>query len=429
MPLTVNEEKASFRLAGPDFEPEAGNVYWKNAGPSERKKYFDEVGRLAITRKRRDLEKGLDANGDKLKKVLPKSRPDGADGPPLSPHRVKSRFQRYVRVSASIDGVVIYWGYGWRKVVAGHRSGRACGVVRDVVGLSKAAQRWVRDNARAWWKARYNFHTPKKLGPDGVAKLMTPKVPLKPEKPPKPLPAVAITAALMPTAKPGPKVAVKPKAKVKPAPQPKPAPAPKPVAPAREFTTLGEDVSGELRVKLVADAKRDWKGWKDSVTEDERDALDSYKGGGFEGINGALRRGGTHPNVKLIDAALERGKLKEDLFLYRGIKSAAAAGLDVASAANVGKVAPDKGYLSFSMNWQTSYEDFAEIGGALFRVRVPAGTPAGYLDDFGPGFREYEILAGRGHQLRITGLARDDGVVPVYDAVLEPMAEETRGRP
>jgi hypothetical protein len=164
MPLTVNEQRASFSLSGDDFSPPANDRVWKIAPESEKRAYWKRLGELAVERKRRELRKGLDAAGNKLKRVLKRSRPDGADGPPLSPHQAESRFQKYVAVRSTASGVTIFWMAGWAKVVGGHRSGNANGVVRDVVGLSPASQRWVKESARRWWRNRHDFHSPRSMG-------------------------------------------------------------------------------------------------------------------------------------------------------------------------------------------------------------------------------------------------------------------------
>jgi hypothetical protein len=149
MPLVVNDARASFTLGGPDFEP-AHDPAWRLATDGQRRAYWAHVGRLAVYFKRDELRRGLDAHGQRLARIK-QPRPDGAAGPPLSPHHAESRFQRYCQVRTTARGATIFWGSGWAKVVGGHASGRACGVVRDVIGLTPASQRRLADHARLWW--------------------------------------------------------------------------------------------------------------------------------------------------------------------------------------------------------------------------------------------------------------------------------------
>jgi hypothetical protein len=149
MPLSVNEGKASFTLAGADFEP-ANDPAWRLASEGLRRAYWAHVGRLAVYFKRDELRRGLDAAGGKLARIK-QPRPDGADGPPLSPHYAESRFLRYCQVRTTARSATIFWGSGWAKVVGYHARGAGHLPVRDVIGLTRASQRKLAEHARLWW--------------------------------------------------------------------------------------------------------------------------------------------------------------------------------------------------------------------------------------------------------------------------------------
>lgn len=152
MPLTVNEARDSFSLAGRDVEPL--DPYWPHLPASEHLAYYRILGEKARHRKLRELDAGVGVNGRRLASVKPESRRDGGSGPPLSPHNAASRFQRYLRVHVAVDRCVLYWGYGWRKVVRGHRIGWGALPIRDVVGLTKRDFAAAVAEARSEWAQR-----------------------------------------------------------------------------------------------------------------------------------------------------------------------------------------------------------------------------------------------------------------------------------
>lgn len=153
MPLTVNEVRSSFSLSGSDVTP--NHWAWDMAGPTRRKDYFQTLGQACYRRKIRELQAGVGVDGQKLKPVQPRSRPDRATGPPLSPHEASSRFQRYLRVFAAADRCTLYWAAGWSKVVRGHRVGWGHLPIRDVVGLTQRHYREAVFEAQATWTAPF----------------------------------------------------------------------------------------------------------------------------------------------------------------------------------------------------------------------------------------------------------------------------------
>lgn len=204
MPIVVSVEKANFKLVGPEWFP-AGPA-WARAREPERRAYRRRLGELAVEAKRRELRKGVGVDG---KKFEPRKwpRPDHANGPPLSPHRAQSRFQRLLAFAVNAGGVTLFWRGGWAKVVGAHAFprnntwGKPKRPVRDAVGLTPTSETWVREQALLWWANRH---------------------PGRP-KPPRPEP------------KPEPKPKPKP---VPPPPTPKPKPAPIPAPPPKVGGTV-----------------------------------------------------------------------------------------------------------------------------------------------------------------------------------------------
>lgn len=170
MPLRADRHAAVFVLSGPEFEP-VGDPAWTRATKAERTAYHNEVARLAFEAKRAELNKGIDVHGQKLP-ARRQPRPDGATGPVLDPHWSESRFQTYLRYQGEVHRAIVWWAKPWSIVVQGHATGRATGVIRDVVGLTSKKQEWVARNARKWWANR--VQRGRDLGPFGRSDTMTP---------------------------------------------------------------------------------------------------------------------------------------------------------------------------------------------------------------------------------------------------------------
>lgn len=130
---------------------------WAAAPEALRRRYLARVGELATRRKRWEQARRLDARG---KALLPRLDPraDGANGPPLSPHRAESRTAKWLRSSVGLKAgsVTCWWSHGWGKVLGYHRAGIRSRVGlrrRDVIGLTPAGEKKVRDEARSSWRA------------------------------------------------------------------------------------------------------------------------------------------------------------------------------------------------------------------------------------------------------------------------------------
>ncbi len=149
MPMAVDLNRASFNLTGPEFEPIGGG--WAFATTAEKRAYWREVGRLAVEAKRDELRRGINTLGRKFRAVKPSSRPDGATGPPLSPHQESSRFQKWARAATTDRSATVFWSHGWARIVGYHARGAGNLPMRDAVGLIQTSLKWVATMARRFW--------------------------------------------------------------------------------------------------------------------------------------------------------------------------------------------------------------------------------------------------------------------------------------
>ncbi len=132
-------------------------VAWRAADARARREFLEFARVRAVATLRAQLVAGRDRYGARLKPVLPTSRPDGADGPPLTPHDEGSRSQKWIRSQAapSRRGVTLWWSHGWGAILGYHGDGLVRGApVRDVRGLAPGRLRTLRRECRAWWDAR-----------------------------------------------------------------------------------------------------------------------------------------------------------------------------------------------------------------------------------------------------------------------------------
>jgi hypothetical protein len=142
---------------------------WAAAGPDVRRRFYQQVGKLAAAAKDLELARGLDRHGRRLKPIAASTRrrrrlwdysPMGKadpDAPPLTPCHARSRTRSLLRFAAHADGVWLFWavdphtGRPWGEILDFHREGGGRLPVRDVIGLSEKATRQVRRDAWAWW--------------------------------------------------------------------------------------------------------------------------------------------------------------------------------------------------------------------------------------------------------------------------------------
>lgn len=126
---------------------------WEGAPDGLRRRYLEYVAGLARAAKLRELRRGVGVDGDRLRRVKRSSRPDGATGPPLSPHRAASRAQKWIRASVGTGHVTLWWSHGWGQILGYHRAGSARLPVRNVIGLTDPDMVRLRAEARRYWRS------------------------------------------------------------------------------------------------------------------------------------------------------------------------------------------------------------------------------------------------------------------------------------
>ncbi len=145
------------KLAG-SIEPNSES--WRSAKAADRLAFYKQAGDVAVSIKRDELSRGIGANGRKMK-PRKRPRPDGANGPVLTPHDEKSRTSRLMASRATSSGVTLYWHAGirkgqktaWGTILGFHAAGDGHLPVRDV-RLSKRGVGLVRKAMETWWEER-----------------------------------------------------------------------------------------------------------------------------------------------------------------------------------------------------------------------------------------------------------------------------------
>ena len=146
-------------LTGPAYTPKGPE--WERASESTKRTYWRRLGEAGIGIYREERRKGVGVDGDKLLPVKPKSRPDGAKGPPLIPHYGDSRTNRLLAMKATVRGATLFWHAGmtkrcrvpWATILGYHADGVVIGApVRDVIGFTDSGEKKVTDRGKTLWK-------------------------------------------------------------------------------------------------------------------------------------------------------------------------------------------------------------------------------------------------------------------------------------
>lgn len=333
---------------------------------SERKAYWQRVGEIAMQVKRREVLRGIGADGRPLIKVRPSSRPDGAKGPALVPHYAASRTLRLLAIRATEKGVTLFWhsGHGkrqklpWATILGFHADGLVIGAyVRNTIGISPAGMKKIEREAKQWWENRRKNRRMVDLLVHGIG---------------------AESAAM-----------------------------PKSILPAyREFDPKDPD------------AMRAWTGkafgrWGKELTKPEREEIDRYAGGGHERLNAYLRKSryvnpGDARTLKRraarLDSAIGKGKIPENVILWRGVDPKRA-GIDPAKL-DGGAVLTDAGFVSTSLSRDSAEAAVFGKGAALFRLKVPKGSHAASTQEAVSRSGENELILPRNGQIRVTRVTR-----------------------
>lgn len=185
---------------------------------------------------------------------------------------------------------------------------------------------------------------------------------------------------------------------------------PRPLAPraprAPRETPKAAPIEGPYAAQKLGHRYADWR---TQLTQDERDALESYLRGGSVDPNRRLRGKLLTPQadptevqwvINNIDSAISKSPgVGDDMYVYRGL---GANWRDEITGLGDGAVMTEHAYLSTTLDRAVA-ESFSE-GGVLMRIRVPKGTQAAWAPDLSD--MRGELLIARGMQIRITKLDR-----------------------
>lgn len=167
--------------------------------------------------------------------------------------------------------------------------------------------------------------------------------------------------------------------------------------------------------------EKEYIDWKNSVTIDEKNAIEIYTGSRYELFNGFLRGDiknvdeNTLTEIENLKSALSKYEVKETFTAYRG--TYARFGIE---KQNIGDVfVLDKGFSSSTVARNIT-DDFSEgNGSAVYRIRIPKGKKVGaYVDEFSTFKGEEEFLflpETKFRLLKVETKEITDGVQYIYD--------------
>jgi hypothetical protein len=177
----------------------------------------------------------------------------------------------------------------------------------------------------------------------------------------------------------------------------------------------GGDKYSEIKDSEFYNFGEKFSNWESNLTEEESGALGSYSESGYSTINKMLRKEvveNKNPSTLLIDSALEKSSLPENVVAFRGFSDPNL----ISNFENLkGKIYQDKAFVSTTLD-RVRAENFAALTGKfegsgkegiVAEIRIPAGTKAGYLDVIDKnrsplGQRgERELLLARGQKFKI----------------------------
>jgi hypothetical protein len=144
---------------------------------------------------------------------------------------------------------------------------------------------------------------------------------------------------------------------------------------------------------------------EEALSGAEISAIKDYASSEYRDINGALRKGEVSDDAALIDTAIAKETIVEDITLYRGLGALTTEAEDLP----VGTVITDNGFSSTSAepnigakfaSWANDYGDQP----VLMRIRAQKGAKALHLHPNRAVLgSEHEVLLPRGQKMRITG--------------------------
>lgn len=186
---------------------------------------------------------------------------------------------------------------------------------------------------------------------------------------------------------------------------------------------LGKSFSDELstiedfddRVEFLD--KNGGKEWRDSLSDDEKDALNDYAYAGYNAMNDILRNGTKtytdqdyyEDQIKNATSALMKGQAPCDMSVVRRVGPDQAQHFEGAE----GFIYQQKGFSSTTIK-PSGVGSFGH-GGITMRIDVPKGTPGGYIskDNIGHS-NEYEWLLPPNAKFRVNKVSHNNGSKEVH---------------
>lgn len=175
-----------------------------------------------------------------------------------------------------------------------------------------------------------------------------------------------------------------------------------------EFRQISEEGGKEWADGVFENAQN-------QITPEEIHAVDRYQGGGYDRINGELRKGrissGARPFVKNIDAAIAKSAMPENVVLYRGFTST-----DVVQNWNriVGTTIKDKAFASTSISPRIArrfIDQAPKIAPkVLAEIHVPKGTKGLWMGSARASTEELEILLHRNIKFKVIKAVKRKGI-------------------
>jgi ADP-ribosyltransferase exoenzyme len=185
---------------------------------------------------------------------------------------------------------------------------------------------------------------------------------------------------------------------------------PDPMAGARTFAS---------KRAAAAWGERHWGEVARSLPPEARDAVEYYTSSGYRAINGHLRGAQGWPGIEhriaLIDEAIARQAVPEDVIVWRGADKGAFAGHQVEDIS--GQAFTEDGFLSTALG-DTEYASKP----VLMKLRVPEGTPALYVDPISSFPGERELLLGRGMRYQVHTVSKMGDGRWLVEAEILPVA-------
>jgi hypothetical protein len=164
---------------------------------------------------------------------------------------------------------------------------------------------------------------------------------------------------------------------------------------------------------------RHWGEVARNLPTDVREAVEYYTSSGYRSINGQLRGAQDLPwvehKIALLDEAIARQAVPEDVIVWRGADGGAFSGHPVSDLA--GRSFTEDGYMSTALG-DTEYVSKP----VLMKLRVPEGTPALYVDSISSFPGERELLLGRGMSYEVHNVSRMGDGRWLVEAEILPVA-------